>query len=54
MNIVKDWTTVELIEFLNTYKRATLIEKANHYTLMEAVREELLLRQPLIGMTYTL
>ena len=52
MKIVKDWTTVELIEFMNSYKKATKAEKGKYSELMVAVRDELILRQPLIGVLY--
>lgn len=52
MNIVKDWTTLELIEFLNSYKRATKEEQVRYSDLMVAVHNELKVRQPLIGVLY--
>lgn len=52
MNIVKDWKTSELIEFMNSYKNVSKEEQGRYKDLMVAVREELLLRQPLIGSTY--
>lgn len=52
MNIVKDWTTLELIEFLNSYKRATKAEQVRYGSLMVAVRNELNTRHQLIGGLY--
>jgi hypothetical protein len=52
MKIVKDWTTVELMEFLNSYKNVSEAEQGKYNELMVAVRDELALRQPLIGMIY--
>lgn len=52
MKIVKDWTTVELIEFMNSYKKASMQKQGKYSELMVAVREELKLRQPLIGVLY--
>lgn len=54
MDIVKDWTTVELIEYLNSYKKAPQEEKEKHYRLMIMARTELISRQPLIGWSYLL
>ncbi|HDR8453893.1 TPA: hypothetical protein QC364_000683 [Bacillus cereus] len=53
MKIVKNWTTVELIEFLNTYRTAKQEDKERHKVLLKAVHTELTIRQPLIGMAYT-
>jgi hypothetical protein len=56
MEIVKDWTTVELIEFMNSYKVIARDEtlKDKDHSVMLAVREELTERQPIIGWSYTL
>jgi len=54
MEIVKEWTTMELISYLNSYRNISLQEKADQYQLMVWVREELIQRQPLIGSTYKL
>lgn len=54
MDIVKDWTTVELIEYLNSYKKASPEEQGKHSRLMIMARAELIARQPLIGWSYLL
>ncbi|MFJ8247251.1 hypothetical protein [Peribacillus asahii] len=52
MEILKDWKTSELIEFLNSCKSIASNNKDN--SLTKAVLEELTKRQPLIGWSYTL
>lgn len=54
MKIVKEWTTVELIEFMNSYKHVSEEDKIKYNDLMKAVHNELSKRQPMIGMTYKL
>lgn len=54
MKIVKEWTTLELVEFLNSYRTVSKADKQRYFELMRAVRSELITRQPMIGMTYTL
>lgn len=51
---IKDWTTLELIEFLNSFRSVNRVQvvSVEHFHLMFAVREELTKRQPLIGLTY--
>lgn len=52
MKIVKNWTTVELIEFMNSYQNTSKEDQVKYRHLMKAVRDELKLRQPLIGILY--
>ncbi|MEX3625157.1 hypothetical protein [Viridibacillus arvi] len=56
MEIVKNWTTVELIDFLNSYKSIARDRSQSNkdHSVMLAVREELTKRQPIIGWSYTL
>jgi len=54
MDIVKNWTTVELIEYLNSYKKASEEDKEKHSRLMMMARAELIARQPLVGWSYLL
>lgn len=54
MKIVKDWTTVELMEFMNSYKKASNTDKQKFSVLMKAVLAELKERQPIIAMSYAL
>lgn len=53
MKIVKDWTTLEIIEFLNSYKKGSIEDQGKYFELMDAVRNELKIRQPLIGELYS-
>jgi len=54
MTIIKDWKTLELIEFLNSFRavNSKQVVSIEHFVLMYAVRRELTTRQPLIGLTY--
>jgi hypothetical protein len=52
MEIVKDWTTLELIEFMNSYKHVPNTDKLKYAYLKNAVHNELITRQPLMGMIY--
>lgn len=52
MKIVRDWTTLELIEFLNSYRNATEVDRLKYNELMTAVHKELNFRQPLMGVLY--
>ncbi|MGD2351951.1 MULTISPECIES: hypothetical protein [Bacillus subtilis group] len=54
MEIVKDWTTVELIEFMNSYKSVCGNNGNKDHSVMIAVHKELTKRQPIIGWSYTL
>lgn len=54
MDIVKNWTTIELIDFLNSYRKATEEDKEKYLRLMMMARAELIARQPLIGWSYLL
>lgn len=53
MKTVKDWTTTELIEFLNSYNRATNVsEKDKFKNLYLYAREEIIIRMPIMAVIY--
>jgi hypothetical protein len=63
MTIVKEWTTIELMEFMNSFKNTCKTAewkalpqpvRAGHIALMKAVRDELTERHPIIGWSYTI
>lgn len=55
MSFVKEWTTLELIEFLNSYNRVIKVdekEALKYKTLYVYAFNELLNRSPLLAMLY--
>lgn len=54
-NITKDWTTTEIIEFLNSYNRVfkhNTNESSKYVTIYVHAFEELMKRNPIMALLY--